>query len=152
LLPYYFIYFNRICSCECTDSRISSSRHRRRHRSHTNVNISRQTKTPRSTFTSTSYQSDLASDDEDMSTINNDDTQYLSSVSNLARHLPQPDIVQSTINEEYCHHLQQMADLSNQRFTEQSIPFFGKDDHLKTKEPSQMPTTSLEKSLLINGK
>ena len=104
-----------------------------------------------STFTSTSCRSDSASDDEDMSTVNNDDTQYLSSASNLTGHLPQPDIVQSTINEEYCHHLQQMADLSNQqRFTEQSIPFFGKDDHLLNTEESETPTTTLEKTLLFN--
>jgi hypothetical protein len=96
-----------------------------------------------STFTATSYPSDSTSDDEDISTINNDDIS--------TRHLPQPDIVQSTMNDEYCHHLQQMAELSNQqRFNEQSIPFFGKDDPLINKESSQMPITSFEKTLLFN--
>jgi hypothetical protein len=99
-----------------------------------------------SAFTTTSCRSDSSSDsgdDEDLLTVNNDDIS--------AGHLPQPDIVQSTMNEEYCHHLQQMAELSNQqRFNEQSIPFFGKDDHLINNEPSQLPTTSLEKSLLFN--
>ena len=98
-----------------------------------------------STFASTSYRSDSPSDDddEDISTMNNDDIS--------AGHLPQPDIVQSTLNEDYCHHLQQMAELSNQqRFNEQSMPFFGKDDHLINNETSQMPTTSFEKTLLFN--
>jgi hypothetical protein len=99
-----------------------------------------------SAFTTTSCRSDSSSDsgdDEDLLTVNNDDIS--------AGHLPQPDIVQSTMNEEYCHHLQQMAELSNQqRFNEQSLPFFGKDDHLINNEPSQLPTTSLEKSLLFN--
>lgn len=95
---------------------------------------------PLSTFTSTSYRSDDVSDEdieeedeEDLSLINNDERQYLSSVPNLIGHLPPPDLVQSTINDEYCHHLQQMADLSNQqRFHEQS-----------------MPTSSLEKTILF---
>ena len=97
-----------------------------------------------STFTSTSYRSDSPSDDEDISTLNNDEIS--------AEHLPPPDIVQSTMNDEYCHHLQQMAELSNQqRFNnEQSIPFFGKDDHVTNNQTSQMPTTSLEKRLLFN--
>jgi len=96
-----------------------------------------------STFTSASYRSDSTSDVGDISTINNDDIP--------ARNLPQPDIVQSTMNDEYCHHLQQMAELSNQqRFNEQSIPFFGKDDHVINTETSQMPTTSLEKTLLFS--
>jgi len=109
--------------------------------------------------TVTSYRSDSPSDDEDMSIINNDDTQYLSSTSNLVRNLPQPDLIQSTkpknINQEYCHHLQRMADLSNQkRFHKQSssttIPFFGKDDNLTDKESNQLPTTKLEKNILFN--
>jgi hypothetical protein len=96
-----------------------------------------------STFTATSYRSDSPSDDEDISTINNDNIS--------TRNLPQPDIVQSTMNDEYRHHLQQMAELSNQqRYNEQSMPFFGKDDHVINTETSQMPTTSLEKSLLFN--
>jgi hypothetical protein len=126
---------------------VSSShhhQHRRRRRPRSRV-YQRQASAPISTFASTSYRSDPPSDDEDISTVINEEIS--------TGHLPQPDIVQSTMNEDYCHHLQQMAELSNQqRFNEQSIPFFGKDDHLKTKEPSQMPTTSLEKSLLINGK
>jgi hypothetical protein len=130
-------------SCECTESRVSSSRHHRRRRPPRSRLYHRRSSAPMSTFTSTSYRSDSPSDDEDISTINNDDIS--------AEHLPQPDIVQSTMNEDYCHHLQQMADLSNQqRFTEQSIPFFGKDDHLINQDPSQMPTTSLEKTLLFN--
>jgi hypothetical protein len=106
--------------------------------------------------TVTSYRSDSPSDDEDMSIINNDDTpQYLSSTSNL----PQPDLIQSikskNINQEYCHHLQRMADLSNQkRFHKQSssttIPFFGKDDNLIDTERNQLPTTILEKNILFN--
>lgn len=96
-----------------------------------------------STFTSTSYRSDSASDEEDTSTINNDETS--------PEPLPPPDLVQSTMNDEYCHRLQQMADLSNQqRLNEQSMPFFGKDDHSNNNETSQMPTTSLEKTLLFN--
>jgi hypothetical protein len=132
-------------SCECTESRVSSSHHhnhRRRRRPRSRV-YHRQMSAPMSTFTSTSYRSDLPSDDEDISTVVNEDIS--------TRHLPPPDIVQSTMNEEYCHHLQQMAELSNQqRFNEQSIPFFGKDDHLINTETSQMPTTSLEKTLLFN--
>jgi hypothetical protein len=107
----------------------------------------------------TSYQSDSPVDDEDRSTINNDDTQYLSSEINLTRNLPQPDLVASikpkNLNQEYCHHLQQMADLSNQqRLNEQSssttIPFFGKDDHMMNTECNQLPTTTLEKNVLFN--
>ncbi len=137
-------------SCECTESRVSSSHHhhhhhhrRRRHpRSHSRI-YQRRFSAPMSTFTSTSYRSDSPSDDEDISTLNNDEIS--------AEHLPQPDIVQSTLNDEYCHHLQQMAELSNQqRFNEQSIPFFGKDDHVTNNETSQTPTTSLEKTLLFN--
>lgn len=106
--------------------------------------------------TVTSYRSDSPVDDEDRSTINNDDTQYLSSE---IRTLPQPDLIASiktsNLNQEYCHHLQQMADLSNQqRLNEQSssttIPFFGKDDHLMNTECNQVPTTTLEKNVLFN--
>jgi hypothetical protein len=109
--------------------------------------------------TVTSYRSDTPSDDEDMSIINNDDTQDLSSKSNLVGNIPQPDLVQSikskNTNEEYCHHLQQMADLSNEkRFHEQSssttIPFFGKDDNIIDTECNQLPTTILEKNILFN--
>jgi hypothetical protein len=107
----------------------------------------------------TSYRSDSPSDDEDTSTLNNDDTQYSSPEANLGRHLPQPDLIASikstNLNQEYCHHLQQMADLSNQqRCTEQSspstIPFFGKDDHLMDTERNELPTTTLEKNVLFN--
>jgi len=109
--------------------------------------------------TVTSYRSDTPSDDEDMSIINNDDTQDLSLESNLVRNLPQPDLVQSikpkNIDQKYCHHLQQMADLSNQtRFHEQSssttIPFFGKDDNTIDTECNQLPTTILEKNILFS--
>jgi hypothetical protein len=105
-----------------------------------------------STVTSTSYRSDSPSDDEDISVINNDDTQYLSFESQLL----QPDLVTSTnFNQDYCQHLQQMADLSNQqRFTEQSssstMPFFGQDDHLSNTECNEMPTSTLEKTVLFN--
>ena len=119
-----------------------SSSHHRRPRSRT---YHRRQSVPISTYTSASYRSDSSTDDddEDILTVNNDDIP--------AGLLPQPDIVQSTMNQEYCHHLQQMAELSNQqRFNEQSIPFFGKDDHLINTETSQMPTTSLEKTLLFN--
>lgn len=99
-----------------------------------------------STFASTSYQSDSPSDDdddEDISSITHDDLSI--------RNLPQPDIVQSTMNDEYRHHLQQMAELSNQqRYSEQSMPFFGKDDLVINTETSQMPTTSFEKTFLFN--
>lgn len=138
-------------SCECTESRMSSSHHhhhhhlhrrRRRLRSHSRL-YQRRSSAPMSTFASTSYRSDSPSDDEDLSTINNDEIS--------AGILPPPDLVQSTMNEQYCHHLQQMADLSNQqRLNEQSMPFFGKDDHVINNETSQMPTTSLEKTLLFN--
>jgi len=132
-------YCYHVNDCECTESRVSSSHHYRRRPPRSRVQ-QRRSSAPMSTFASTSYRSDSPSDDEDILTVNNDD-------------LPQPDIVQSTMNDDYCHHLQQMAELSNQqRFTEQSIPFFGKDDHLINKDPSQMPTTSLEKTLLINGR
>jgi hypothetical protein len=63
-----------------------------------------------SAFTTTYCRSDSSNDsgdDEDLLTVNNDDIS--------AGHLPQPDIVQSTMNEEYCHYLQQMAELSNQQ-------------------------------------
>jgi hypothetical protein len=109
--------------------------------------------------TGTSYRSDSSTDDEDRSTINNDDTQDLSFESNLIRNLPEPDLntsIKSTnLNQEYCHQLQQMADLSNQqRFHEQSssstLPFFGKDDHLMNTERNELPTTTLEKNLLFN--
>ena len=133
-------------SCECTESRVSSSHHhhrrppRRRSRSRL---AQRQFSAPSRTATTTSYRSSSESDDEDLSTINADDLRR--------EHLPQPDLIQSTMNDEYCQHLQQMADLSNQqRFNEQSIPFFGKDDHVTPNDPSQMPTTSLEKTLLFN--
>ena len=136
-------------SCECTESRVSSSSHRhyprRRARRVRSRLCQRQMSAPMSTFTPTSYQSDSSSDtgDEDILTVNNDEIS--------AEHLPQPDIIQSTMNEEYCHHLQQMAELSNQqRFHEQSIPFFGQDDHLLNAETSQMPTSTLEKTLLFN--
>ena len=145
----YLIKFN--FSCECTESRVSSSHHHhhRRHRRSQSRSRSRlyqrQSSAPADTYTCTSYRSDSRSDDEheDISTINNDNIS--------TRNLPQPDIVQSTMNQEYCHHLQQMAELSNQqRFNEQSIPFFGKDDHLIHNETSQMPTSALEKNLLFN--
>jgi hypothetical protein len=151
--------------------------HRRRHRHHrsrlatTASHTNAQTSAPLSTFTSTSYRSGSLSDeleeeeeegveeDEDQARgqednvciLNPNQTQYLSSVSNLMGHLPQPDLVQSTINDEYCHHLQQMADLSNQqRYNEQSMPFFGQDDHICNTEHSTMPTSSLEKTLLFH--
>ena len=149
-------------SCECTESRVSSS-HRRRssrrrrphgHRSRfQNNHAHSHANAPLSTCASTSYRSDPPSDEEeveDMSVVNPDETAYLSSVSNLIGHLPQPDIVQSTMNEGYCHHLQQMADLSNQqRFHEQSMPFFGQDEHRTHDETNSMPTSSIEKSLLF---
>jgi hypothetical protein len=164
------VLFNEIFtfSCECTESRLSSiaatsRRHHRRRRHHpssrlnphrTNSNIRRQISAPMSTVTS--YRSDSPIDDEDQSTINNDDTQYLSSE---IQTLPQPDLIASiktrNLNQEYCHHLKQMADLSNQqRLNEQSssmaIPFFGKDDHLMNTERNQMPTSTLEKNVLFN--
>jgi len=111
--------------------------------------------------TATSYRSDSRSDNEDMSTINDDDdTQDLPSESNVSRPLPPPDLVTSTksknLNQDYCHHLQQMADLSNhQRYNEQSssstIPFFGKDDHLMDTECNPLPTTTIEKNVLFNS-
>ena len=152
-----FIFFR---SCECTESRMSSShyhhhhhhhhphphphRRRRRRRSQSRLH-QRRSSAPMSTFASTSYRSDDPSDDEeeDLSTIHNEEIS--------TGILPPPDLVQSTMTEEYRHHLQQMADLSNQqRLNEQSIPFFGKDDPLTNNETSQMPTTSLEKTLLFN--
>ncbi|UJR22863.1 hypothetical protein I4U23_025892 [Adineta vaga] len=142
-------YCYHVNDCECTESRVSSHHHhhhRRRHRHPRSRLYQRQASAPMSTITPTSYQSSSSSDndDEDILTVNNDEIS--------AGHFPQPDIVQSTMNEEYCHHLQQMAELSNQqRFNEQSIPFFGKDDHLINTETSQMPTTSLEKNLLFNS-
>lgn len=105
--------------------------------------------------TATSYHSDSPTDDDDLSTTNNVDTQYISSELNL----PQPDLVTSikstNLDQEYCHQLQQMADLSNQqRFHEQSssttIPFFGKDDHVIDTEQNELPTTTLEKNVLFN--
>ena len=148
-------------SCQCTESRVSSShrhphrvpRRRRPHRSRAQVG---QSGVPLSTFTSTSYRSDSPSDveeevEEEISMMNPDETQYLSAVSNLMGHLPPPDLVQSTMGDEYCHHLQKMADLSNQqRFDEQSMPFFGQDDHSSQTEHSSMPTSSMEKTLLFH--
>ena len=146
-------------SCQCTESRLSSShrpqprvsRRRRPHRSRAQVG---QSAAPLSTFTSTSYRSDSPSDveeeEEDASTIHPDETQYLSAVSQLMGHLPPPDLVQSTMSDEYCHQLQKMADLSNQqRYDEQSMPFFGKDDHMSQTEQSPMPTSTLEKTVLF---
>lgn len=64
-----------------------------------------------------------------MSTIVNEQTPYVSSESNLRGCLPQPDIVQSMTGNVYCQHLQQMADLSNQkRYSEQSMPYFEQDN------------------------
>ncbi|CAF1236205.1 unnamed protein product [Adineta steineri] len=144
-------YCYHVNDCECTESRVSSSHNRHRRRFPSRI-YQRQASAPLSTFTSTSYRSDSSSDnddddeeeEEDILTVNNDEIS--------PGHLPQPDIVQSTMNEGYCHHLQQMADLSNQqRFNNtQSIPFFGKDDHVINTETSQTPTTSLEKTLLFN--
>ena len=95
--------------------------------------------------TATSFRSDSPVDDEDRSSINNDETQYL----------PQPDIIASikkspNLNEEYCNHLKQMADLANQQSSSNMIPFFGKDDHMMNTESNQKPTTTLEKNLLFN--
>lgn len=143
-------------SCQCTESRVSSShrhQHRvpRRRRPHRSRAQAGQSGVPLSTFTSTSYRSDSPSDveeEEEISMMNQDETQYLSAVSNLMGHLPPPDLVQSTMGDEYCHHLQKMADLSNQqRFDEQSMPFFGQDDHSSQTEHSSMPTSSMEKTL-----
>jgi hypothetical protein len=110
--------------------------------------------------TATSYRTDSPTDDEDdTSTVNNDDTQDLLSQSNLTRNLPQPDLIKSikskNLNQEYVHHLQHMADLSNQqRFHEQSssttIPFFGKDDHVIDTEHNELPITTVEKNVLFN--
>jgi len=164
-------YCYHVNDCECTESRsssvaASSRRYHRRPRHHPSSrlnphrmhsNIRRQISAPMSIVTS--YRSDSPTDDEDISTINNDDTQDLSSETNLVRNLPQPDLVASikstNLNQEYCHHLQQMADLSNQqRFNEQSssttIPFFGKDDHVMDTERNELPTTTLEKNVLCN--
>jgi hypothetical protein len=122
-----------------------------------NSNLQHQASAAMSTVTS--YRSDSPTDDEDGSTINNDDTQYLSSETNLIQNLPQPDLIASikptNLNDKYCHHLQQMADLSNQqRFHEQSspttIPFFGKDDPVMDTECNELPTTTLEKTVLFN--
>lgn len=152
-------------SCECTESRLSSihrprpRRSRRRtHRSRLQTNLT-QGNVPLSTFTSTSYRSDDVSDEdieeeqeeeEDVSMINADERQFLSPVSNLIGHLPPPDLVQSMMNDDYRHHLQQMADLSNQqRFHEQSMPFFGQD-HVESTDPTAMPTSSLEKTILFH--
>lgn len=157
---FVFVFF---FSCECTESRLSSihrprpRRSRRRtHRSRLQTNPT-QGNVPLSTFTSTSYRSDDVSDEdieeeqeEDVSMLNTDERQFLSSVSNLIGHLPPPDLVQSMINEDYRHHLQQMADLSNQqRFHEQSMPFFGQD-HVESTDPTAMPTSSLEKTILFH--
>lgn len=147
-----------IFSCECTESRVSSSHRLRPRRPRRRTHRSRlQGAAAMSTFTSTSYRSDNVSDgeieeeeeeEEDLSIANADEQPYLSSVSNLIGHLPPPDLVQSTISEEYCHHLQQMADLSNQqRYHEQSMQFFDNND---PSNPCPMPTTSLEKTLLFH--
>lgn len=97
--------------------------------------------TPASCPTDSSDEND--DDEGDISTVNNDEL--------ASDRLPPPDIVQSTMSDGYCQHLQQMAELSNQqRLSEQSIPFFGNDDPLLNTETSQMPTTSLEKNLLFN--
>jgi hypothetical protein len=111
--------------------------------------------------TVTSYRSDSPSDTEDMSTtIDDDDAQDLLSELHVPRNLPPPDVVTSikstNLNQEYCHHLQQMADLSNKQiYNEQSssstIPFFGKDDHLIGTERNEQPTTTLEKNVLFNS-
>ena len=114
--------------------------------------------TQRQISTATSYRSDSPSDDEDRSTINNDDTQDLSQDLNGSRQLPQPDLIASikstNLNEEYRHHLQQMANLSNQqRFNDESsstMPFFGKNDHVMDTECNELPTTNLEKNVLFN--
>ena len=159
-------------SCECTESRASTRSHprvARRPRPTTpsrarrlNLHNLRSSDAPMSTAASTSSRSDSSTDDdddEDISTVHHDDTQYLSAVSNHVEHLPEPDLVASTkasnFNDEYCHHLQQMADLSNQqRSHEQSssstIPFFGKDDHVIDTQTDAMPTSDLEKAVLFN--
>ncbi|CAF1355973.1 unnamed protein product [Adineta steineri] len=169
-------YCYHVNDCECTESRASSiaassnhqqrrhrphRRRRPRHQSssrlnphHTNSNMQHQTHAPMSTVTS--YRSDSTSDHEDISTINDDnDTQDLSSELNIS----QPDIVTSskstTLNEEYCRQLQQMANLSNQQiFHEQSssttLPFFGKNDHVINTESNPLPTSTLEENVLFN--
>ena len=157
-----------IFSCECTESHLSSvitssrtvhhqrrSHRRQRHHPSSRLNphrIHRQTNTAISTVTS--YQTDSPTDDEDLSTINSDDTQCLSSQTKL----PQPDLVTSikptNLNDEYCQHLQHMANLSNQqRLHEQSsettLPFFGKDDHIIDTQTNELPITILEKNLFF---
>ncbi|CAF3354163.1 unnamed protein product [Rotaria sp. Silwood1] len=169
-------YCYHVNDCECTESRASSlgphhhqqhQRRRRRRRlrpavpldpTHTHFNKQNQTSAQISTVTS--YQSDSSSDNEE-STTNNDDTQEFSSESNLIEHYPQPDIVMSTkstnLNQDYCHQLQQMVELSNrQLYNEQSsssstiIPFFGKDNPFMDTEHNGLITTKLEKNVLFD--
>ncbi|CAF3538558.1 unnamed protein product [Rotaria socialis] len=145
-------YCYHLQDCECTESRISShggnqlprhssSSRPRQPPSTTQSNVRRSTsnrkrKISEGISTVTSYRTDSSSDKEDISTMNNDDAQYVLSEANLTQTYPQPDIVMSTNpSEEYCRQLQQMASLSNlTRFSEQStsssntMPFFADDN------------------------
>lgn len=159
-----------ISSCECTESRPSSikaSSRRRRSRPHNSSfsrfnsqrlhpNLHRQTSAAMSTVTSS--QSDSPTDDDDdeadRSTLNNDDTQYLSSPDRLTK-LPPPDLVASiksttNFNDEYCQQLQQMAQFSKEQSSQTEIPFFGKDDHVINTQCNELPTSTLEKNVLFN--
>ncbi|CAF1261795.1 unnamed protein product [Rotaria magnacalcarata] len=148
-------YCYHVEDCECTESRISShggnrlprhssSRQRQRQRqppSTTQSNVrrptsSRKRKISAGISTVTSYRTDSSSDEEDISTMNNDDAQYVSSEAILTQTYPQPDIVMSANpSEEYCRQLQQMAGLSNlKRFS----------------EPNELPTADLENNVSFN--
>lgn len=103
-------------------------------------------------MTSSQSDSPIDDDDEDRSTLNNDDTQDLSS---SPTHHPPPDLVTSiktkNFNAQYCEHLQQMAQFSNEQSSSQTeIPFFGKDDHAMNTQCHPLPTSTLEKNVLFN--
>lgn len=139
-------------SCECTGSRPSSikasSRRRRSrvnsHRIHSN--LQRRTSAAMSTVTSSRSDSptDDDDDDTDRSILNPDDTQYPSS----------PDLITSikptNFNEEYCQHLQQMAQFSKEQSSQTEVPFFGKDDHVINTQCNELPTSTLEENVLFN--
>ena len=106
-------------------------------------------------MTSSRSDSPIDDEDEDRSTLNNDDTQDLSSSPNRTENLPPPDLVASikakNFNDEYCQHLQHMAQLSNEQSSSQTeIPFFGKDDHAMNTQCNPLPTSTLEKNVLFN--
>ncbi|CAF2974254.1 unnamed protein product [Rotaria sp. Silwood2] len=123
---YYCYHVN---DCECTESRISSNKYNL-HYSYARA-YQRQISAPTSSRTSSSNESN----DEDFLTVNNHNIEQLN---------------QSTMNKDYCHYLQQMAELSSQqKFNEKFIKFFSDDHHLTKHQTHKMPATSLGRTLLF---